>query len=82
MPKRAKYLERLGDDVVRDAGLARFVPGRDQGKLGHLAAQLGDDSLGRRGSDAGQRRKRLGILIFDGFGHLAYRGAPWPAALS
>ena len=81
MAQLAEYLKGLTDHVAGHVGLDRHLAGDQQGKLGNLAAQLGDDPLGRRRPDSRQAGQARGILFFDGSGHLLDRSHHRPQGL-
>ena len=58
---------------------AALVAADQQGELGHLPPQLGDDPLGDRRADAGQRGQALGILFFDQDRDVSHRPDHRPA---
>ena len=64
---------RLLHDRLLTGLLGRQVASDHQRELGHLATQLGNDSLGSRGADAGKRGQFFDVLLFDGNGNLAHR---------
>ena len=69
----AEDFEGLGQNVALDIGGRGHFTSNEQGKLRHLAAELGDDPVGGRGADAGERGEALGILLLNQIGHFLYR---------